>query len=101
MTAPLEIKDLSVAYGRTRVLENVSVKLEPGSIVSVIGPNGAGKTTLLLAIMGILPSRGTILYGGGSMQWIPVEERVERGLCLVPERRTDGRQSARDRTRKE
>jgi branched-chain amino acid transport system ATP-binding protein len=42
---------------------------------------------LLLAIMGILPSRGTILYGGGSMQWIPVEERVERGLCLVPERR--------------
>jgi branched-chain amino acid transport system ATP-binding protein len=53
----------------------------------VIGPNGAGKTTLLGAIMGLLPSRGEIRYGGESVAGLPVEERVAQRLCLVPERR--------------
>lgn len=82
----LDITDIHVAYGRAEVVHGISLSMTAGSIVTVIGANGAGKTTLLNAIMGVIPSRGTILYDG-----LPVpdtiEGRVAAGLCLVPERR--------------
>ena len=87
MTALLEITDLHVAYGKVEAVHGVSLSVAEGSIVTVIGPNGAGKTTLLGAIMGLLPSRGEIVYGGVRLNRASVEERVARRLCLVPERR--------------
>ena len=87
MTPLLEIKDLHVAYGKVEAVRGVSLALEAGQIVTVIGPNGAGKTTLLAALMGLLPSRGRITFDGADMQRLEVEDRVERGLCLVPETR--------------
>jgi branched-chain amino acid transport system ATP-binding protein len=68
-------------------VRGVSLALLPGQIVSVIGPNGAGKTTLLAAAMGLLPSRGTLRFEGEPLHGLDVEGRVERGLCLVPEKR--------------
>ena len=65
----------------------VSLTLERGQIISVIGPNGAGKTTLLAAAMGLLPCSGTLRFEGQSLATLDVESRVERGICLVPERR--------------
>ena len=62
MSALLEIVDLHVAYGKVEAVHGVSLTVAEGSIVTVIGPNGAGKTTLLAAIMGLLPSRGDIVY---------------------------------------
>jgi len=53
----------------------------------VIGPNGAGKTTLLAAAMGLLPSKGLLRFEGEDLHGLDVEARVERGLCLVPEKR--------------
>jgi branched-chain amino acid transport system ATP-binding protein len=53
----------------------------------VIGPNGAGKTTLLAALMGLLPSRGESRYEQHDLRPLSTEERVRRGICLVPERR--------------
>jgi branched-chain amino acid transport system ATP-binding protein len=82
-----EVGDLHVAYGRVEAVRGVSLALAPGQIVSVIGPNGAGKTTLLAAVMGLLPSRGTIRFEGEDLRALDVEARVERGLCLVPEKR--------------
>src|SRR6185312_5160843 len=61
--------------------------MQPGQIVAVIGPNGAGKTTLLAATAGLLRWRGRVTYDGLDLARLDVEERVERGLCLVPERR--------------
>ncbi|HEV3240819.1 MAG TPA: ABC transporter ATP-binding protein [Casimicrobiaceae bacterium] len=87
MSPLLEVRDLSVAYGKVEAVHGVSLTIAAGSIVTVIGPNGAGKTTLLGAIMGLLPWRGDIRYAGASLSGIAVEERVARGLCLVPERR--------------
>jgi branched-chain amino acid transport system ATP-binding protein len=55
--------------------------------VTVIGPNGAGKTTLLAALMGLLPSRGESWYEAQDLRILSTEERVRRGICLVPERR--------------
>ena len=61
--------------------------MQQGQIVTVIGPNGAGKTTLLAAAAGLLRSRGQVIYDGVDLARVDVEERVERGFCLVPERR--------------
>jgi branched-chain amino acid transport system ATP-binding protein len=87
MGAMLEIDDLHVSYGQVDAVRGVSLALMPGQIVSVIGPNGAGKTTLLGAAMGLLPSRGGLRFEGEDLSGLDVEARVERGLCLVPEKR--------------
>jgi len=87
MTRLLEVRDLVVGYGKVQALHGVSLDVEAGSIVSVIGPNGAGKTTLLAALMGLLPSKGSVRYDGRDVAAIEVEARVAAGLTLVPERR--------------
>ncbi len=88
MSTPLlEATELRVAYGKVEALHGVSLRVEPGSIVTVIGPNGAGKTTLLAALMGLLPARGGVRWGGADVLGRSVEQRVADGLTLVPERR--------------
>jgi branched-chain amino acid transport system ATP-binding protein len=87
MSAMLEMIDLHVSYGQVDAVRGVSLALAHGQIVSVIGPNGAGKTTLLGAAMGLLPSHGSLRFEGEDLAGIDVESRVERGLCLVPEKR--------------
>ena len=84
----LVVERLSVAYGKVEAVHDVSLTVAPGSIATVIGPNGAGKTTLLAAIIGLLPSRGgSIRYAGQDAASMSVEQRVARGLVLVPEKR--------------
>jgi branched-chain amino acid transport system ATP-binding protein len=89
MSEPLLVVErLSVAYGKVEAVHDVSLRVAPGSIVTVIGPNGAGKTTLLAAIVGLLPLRsGSIRYAGDDAAALSVEARVARGLVLVPEKR--------------
>lgn len=87
MSALLEVRGLCVAYGKVEAVHQVALRLEEGRIVTVIGPNGAGKTTLLAALMGMLPARGTISYAGEEILRVEPEQRVSRGLSLVPERR--------------
>jgi branched-chain amino acid transport system ATP-binding protein len=87
MTDLLEVRNLHVAYGKVEAVHDVSIRVEAGRIVTVIGPNGAGKTTLLAALMGLLPARGDVRYAGVSTGPMTVEQRVARGLILVPERR--------------
>ena len=87
MAALLEVRNLSVRYGKVEAVHDVSIEAGEGSIVTVIGPNGAGKTTLIGAIMGLLPAHGEIRYLGESVSGTDVEARVARGLVLVPEKR--------------
>lgn len=87
----LDVSGLAVRYGKIEALHQVAIKVGAGQIVSVIGPNGAGKSTLLNAIMGALPSTGhasgRIAYLGEDVSQVPIERRVARGMCLVPEKR--------------
>jgi branched-chain amino acid transport system ATP-binding protein len=87
----LEVSSLSVRYGKVEALHGARISVRPGQIVSVIGPNGAGKSTLLNAIMGALPvtghAKGAVVYQGEDVSAVPVEKRVARGMCLVPEKR--------------
>jgi len=83
----LTVRGLNVCYGKVEALYGASLNVDRGTIVSVIGPNGAGKSTLLNALMGVLPSRGTVEFCGNDMVNVSIESRVARGLCLVPETR--------------
>lgn len=92
-TAPvlLEVTALSARYGKVPALTGAALSLRAGQIVTVIGPNGAGKSTLLNAMMGALPAgaaaSGRIAFEGEDVSQMEVEERVARGLSLVPEKR--------------
>ena len=83
----LTVNELHVSYGKVEALFGASLVVDRGTIVSVIGPNGAGKSTLLNALMGVLPSRGSVAFNGRDMANITIENRVTQGLCLVPETR--------------
>ncbi len=83
----LEVKNLSVAYGKVEAVSQLSLSVGEGKIVTVIGPNGAGKTTTLAAIMGLLPSGGQVEFDGSIEVEPEVERMVVRGMNLVPEKR--------------
>ncbi|MGE5713805.1 MAG: ABC transporter ATP-binding protein [Betaproteobacteria bacterium] len=90
-TRVLEVRDLSVAYGKVEAVTNANLDVGVGQIVTVIGPNGAGKTTLLAAVMGALPANGTargfVRFDGIVEPQASVESMVARGMTLVPEKR--------------
>ena len=83
----LEVSDLHAGYGKAEVLTGVGLRVPAANVITVIGPNGAGKSTLLNALMGILPARGSIIFAGEDIGALTLEERVARGIALVPERR--------------
>ncbi|HJW55219.1 MAG TPA: ABC transporter ATP-binding protein [Burkholderiaceae bacterium] len=83
----LDVRDLHVGYGKVEALHGANIRVQSGQIVTVIGPNGAGKSTMLNAIMGGLPARGEVAFLGKNLAGVGVEQRVARGMSLVPETR--------------
>ena len=84
----LEVRDLDVYYGQSRVLRQVGLKSEPGQITTLMGRNGVGKTTLLKSIMGLLPARqGGVFLDGKELNRLPPEERARKGIAYVPQGR--------------
>jgi urea transport system ATP-binding protein len=82
----LELIDIHVGYGRTKVVHGVTVEVPPDGVAAVMGHNGAGKTTLLRAAVGLLaPSAGRILLDGEDITRLRPNERVKRGLGYVPQ----------------
>ncbi len=80
----LEIRNLDVAYGRARVLHDLSFRIEKGEMGFFIGRNGAGKTTLLKTVMGLLhPQKGNITYEKEEITGKAPEELYTRGLRYV------------------
>jgi branched-chain amino acid transport system ATP-binding protein len=87
MSALLQLADVHIAYGKVEAVRSVSLDVAENEIVTIIGANGAGKTTLLNAIMGILPLKGRVTFGGEDLAQLQIEDRVASGLSLVPEHR--------------
>jgi branched-chain amino acid transport system ATP-binding protein len=87
MTALLSVSDSHISYGKVEAVRGASLEVLESEIVTIIGANGAGKTTLLNAIMGILPLRGSVSFAGQDLSRFEIEDRVARGLSLVPEHR--------------
>ena len=84
----LKIRNLQTFYGRIRVLDNVSLSVKPGEIITLIGANGAGKSTMLNCISSLIPCReGEIVFQGQRINGQQPEEVVRLGICQVPEGR--------------
>jgi branched-chain amino acid transport system ATP-binding protein len=85
----LTIEGLTVGYGDgAPVLDGLDLEVADGGVVALLGANGAGKTTLLRALLGLVPVRaGRVLLDGVDLTALRTEDRVRRGLALVPEGR--------------
>ncbi|MHB8555253.1 MAG: ABC transporter ATP-binding protein [Candidatus Dormibacteria bacterium] len=84
----LGVENLSVSYGAVRAVEGVSLDIEDGEAVAILGANGAGKTSLLFAVVGVhRPMAGSVRVDGVEVTRTGPEEKLRRGVCLVPERR--------------
>ena len=84
----LEVRGLSVAYGRLVAVHDVSFGVARGSVVAIIGPNGAGKSTTLAAVAGGVTSRaGNIQFNGVPITGARPEAIAKMGMSLVPEAR--------------
>jgi branched-chain amino acid transport system ATP-binding protein len=98
----LEVSNLTVSYDRAVILNDLSMHVDHGELVSLVGPNGAGKTTLLRAITGLVARerentrrsageniviKGSIKFSGIDIENLPPHEIVKMGLIHSPERR--------------
>lgn len=94
----LTLEHVDAGYGRTTILQDVSLEVKEGEIVTIVGANGAGKTTTLRTIVGqIQPRAGKITFLGEDITHLPAHEVVDRGIILIPE----GRQLFPDMTVRE
>ena len=88
MTALLEVRDLTVAYGHVQAVRGISLSVQEGQIVTLIGPNGAGKSSTLNAIAGlVLLKSGTVQLEGRDVAGLPAHRAARDGIVLVPEGR--------------
>lgn len=84
MPHALEVERLSVAFGKRRVLDELTFQVETGTCLAVIGPNGSGKTVLLKALIGTLPAEGVIRWAPGTrIGYVPQKLDIERDLPLT------------------
>jgi branched-chain amino acid transport system ATP-binding protein len=84
----LELKNVSVNYGRIEAIHDMSFAVQKGEIVALIGANGAGKTTTMKTISGLLnPAAGTIEFEGEDITKMKAHIRVVRGISQAPEGR--------------
>ncbi len=82
----LELQDMHCFYGRSHVVQGVSLRVEPGEAVGLVGRNGAGKTTTLKSIMGLVrQTQGHVLFKGRDLTSIATHARARAGIGFVPD----------------
>jgi branched-chain amino acid transport system ATP-binding protein len=84
----LDIKNITVFYGKSMAIQDISLGVPDGAVVSIIGANGSGKSTILRALTGLVPlSQGEIYFDGQKISNKETSEIVKKGIILVPEGR--------------
>lgn len=82
----LDVRDLTVGYGRGDIVKGVSLTMTADEVVTVIGPNGAGKSTLIKAVAGVLrPRAGRVWVDGTELTGQPASHVARYGLAYVPQ----------------
>ena len=77
----LELRELSIAFGGLRAVQNVSLRVPRGSLTALIGPNGAGKTTLFALVSGFLrPDSGRVMFAGQDITGRPPHLNARAGM---------------------
>ena len=83
----LEVRNLSVFYGRIKVVHDISFSVKEGSCVALLGPNGAGKTSTISSILGTVNSTGSMSFYGKDIKKMYTEDRIKLGISIAPEGR--------------
>ena len=98
----LTVSNLTVIYDRAMIINDLSIRVSEGELVSLVGPNGAGKSTLLRAMTGLvawekealrkttggdITLKGEVVFDGERIDNMPAHEIVKKGLIHCPERR--------------
>lgn len=84
----LKIENIKTFYGNIQALQDVSIEVSEGEIITLIGANGAGKSTTLMSISGIEPPRfGKIFFEGKDITGMDPDKIVSLGIVQVPEGR--------------
>ncbi len=84
----LEVKDMHVSYGLSKILHGVSLNVKPGELVSLVGRNGVGKSTTMRGIMGLTtPKSGSVMWKGREIIGRPPHVNARDGIGFVPEDR--------------
>jgi branched-chain amino acid transport system ATP-binding protein len=88
MTALLELSGINTYYGQMHILQDVSLAVGEGELVSLLGGNASGKSTTLKTILGIVPPRtGNVSFAGEDVTGKRTSYRIGRGMAIVPENR--------------
>src|SRR6201997_971012 len=87
MTPLLEVEGLSGRYGHVEALRRLDLHVDDGELVAVLGPNGAGKSTLMRALLGLVPTEGSVRFCGADVPRRDPVAAAACGLVLVPEGR--------------
>ena len=88
MKTLLSVESIHAHYGKSHVLQGVSLQVQEGELVTLLGRNGAGKTTTLKTIAGVMqPTQGQVRFAGEAASRLATHQVAQRGICLVPEHR--------------
>lgn len=84
----LNVENISVSYGQSRVIQDLSFAVKPQETLAIMGRNGMGKTTLFKALMGVIPSTGgKVSVADTDISRLPSYRRVANGIAYVPQGR--------------
>ena len=84
----LQVSNLNVSYGDSRVIHDVSFEVADNAAVAIVGRNGMGKSTLLKSLIGMVPvASGSISLDGNELSKLPSFRRVQAGMAYVPQGR--------------
>ena len=84
----IELQDVHSYYGKSHILQGISLRVQDNELVTLLGRNGAGKTTTLKTMAGLVrPARGAVRFQGRETGALPAHRIAGQGLCLVPEHR--------------
>ncbi len=85
----LDVRSLTMTYGKRTVVENVSFQVCPGEVVGLLGPNGAGKTTTFRIALGLItPKKGQVLFRGEDISHLPLYKRARLGIGYLPQQKS-------------
>ena len=88
MSALLKLDGVTTYYGQMRILEGISLEVANGELVCLLGGNASGKSTTLKTILGIVrPRSGRVLLHEQDITGWPVQQRISKGMAIVPENR--------------
>jgi branched-chain amino acid transport system ATP-binding protein len=84
----LDVQQIHGFYGKSHILQGVTLRVGEGETISLLGRNGAGKSTTLKSIAGVVtPQRGTVTFKGEPIHKLAPHKIASRGVCFVPEHR--------------